>query len=133
MTGSRSELGIGCNDLLGDALPIGTRIRFTKTLTSQADEFSPGNLYAKKGDGGEITGHGTQEGYWVKWDHWPHAFGASRDEFEPVHCDYCDGARQIETDNNGPIGDCPVCTPPNAVLQPRNFRVAEILSAGSTC
>lgn len=24
-------------------------------------------------------------------------------------CQYCDGEGRIETDNNGPIGDCPVC------------------------
>lgn len=67
-----------------DLLPIGTRIRFTKTLTSGPDEYSPGNLYANEGDGGEITGHDVREGYWVKWDKWPHPFSASRDEFEPV-------------------------------------------------
>lgn len=27
----------------------------------------------------------------------------------PVNCDYCDASGKIETDNNGPIGDCPVC------------------------
>lgn len=26
-------------------------------------------------------------------------------------CKYCNDERQIETDNNGPIVDCPVCTP----------------------
>ena len=24
-------------------------------------------------------------------------------------CEYCDGERKVETDNNGPIVDCPVC------------------------
>ena len=57
-------------------LQVGTRIRFIKTLTGDADEFSPAKLYAKKGDGGVITGHGPKEGYWVKWDGWPNAFGA---------------------------------------------------------
>jgi hypothetical protein len=72
---SSTELGL---------LPIGTRIVFTKTLESGPDEFSPGNLYARKGDGGVITGHGTLEGYWVTWDGWKAPFGASRDEFEPL-------------------------------------------------
>jgi hypothetical protein len=57
-------------------LPIGTRIRFLRTLVSGPDEFGPGNLYAKKGDGGVVTGHNCPEGHWVKWDGWPHAFGA---------------------------------------------------------
>lgn len=65
-------------------LPVGTRIRFTKNLTEPAGDEHPGRLYAEKGSLGEITGHGTREGYWVKWDHWPHPFGASRDEFELV-------------------------------------------------
>lgn len=24
-------------------------------------------------------------------------------------CEYCDGSGEIETDNNGPIGPCPIC------------------------
>lgn len=59
-----------------EQLPIGTRIIFTRELSDGPDEFSPGNLYAEKGDGGEITGHGCREGYWVKWDKWMHPFGA---------------------------------------------------------
>lgn len=59
-------------------LPIGTRIRFTKTLDH------PDIVLAYRGDTGEITGHGTPEGYWVKADGWPAPFGASRDEFEPL-------------------------------------------------
>jgi hypothetical protein len=65
------------SELTQEPLPIGTRIKFIKTLESGPDEFSPGNLYAVKGDGGTVTGHGTREGYWVKWDKWPKAaFGA---------------------------------------------------------
>lgn len=75
---------VGSNNLLGNLLPVGTRIRFTQTLVSGPDEDGPGNLYAREGDLGEITGHGTREGYWVKWDHWKNPFGASRDEFEPL-------------------------------------------------
>jgi len=66
-----------------DLLPVGTRIVFKKTLESGPDDYSPGNLYAKAGNGGVITGHGCREGYWVKWDRWPASFGASRNEFEP--------------------------------------------------
>jgi len=65
-------------------LPVGTRIRFTKTLIQAASGDHPTLLYAEKGTEGEITGHGCREGYWVKWDRWPHPFGASRDEFEVV-------------------------------------------------
>ena len=27
----------------------------------------------------------------------------------PVACDYCDDEGMVETDNNGPIGTCPIC------------------------
>lgn len=27
----------------------------------------------------------------------------------PKPCFYCDGSGEIETDNNGPIGSCPIC------------------------
>ena len=57
-------------------LPVGTRIQFVKSIYGAATGDSPACIYAKKGDGGVVTGHGTPEGYWVKWDKWPHAFGA---------------------------------------------------------
>jgi hypothetical protein len=63
-------------------LPVGTRIRFTKTLESGPDDHGPGNLYARKGDTGEVLGHDCKEGHWVKTDNWPAAFGASTTEFE---------------------------------------------------
>lgn len=72
-----------------DLLPVGTRIRFTKTLSDGPCEDHPGQLYARAGDVGEITDHGCPEGYWVKRDVWPHAFGASRDEFELEACTIC--------------------------------------------
>lgn len=63
-------------------LPVGTRIKFTKTLTSGPDEFSPGNLYAEKGDLGVVVGHDCWEGHRVKWDKWDAPFGAVHgDEF----------------------------------------------------
>lgn len=57
-------------------LPVGTRIVFTKTLEDGPDEHSPGNLYAKKGEGGVVTGHSCREGHMVKWDGWDAPFGA---------------------------------------------------------
>lgn len=57
-------------------LPVGTRIKFIKELSSGPDEFSPGNLYAPKGATGIVTGHGCSEGHWVKWDEWEAPFGA---------------------------------------------------------
>lgn len=57
-------------------LPIGTRIRFVKTLESGPDEDSPARLYARKGEGGIVTGHNDFEGHWVKWDGWDASFGA---------------------------------------------------------
>ena len=65
-------------------LPIGTRIRFVERLDAAANEDHPDIVYAKKGETGEIVGHGCKEGYWVKTDHWPARFGASREEFEPL-------------------------------------------------
>jgi hypothetical protein len=63
-------------------IAVGTRIRFTKTLTEPASGDHPALLYAKAGQTGEITGHGCREGYWVKTDDWPNPFGAAPDEFE---------------------------------------------------
>jgi hypothetical protein len=65
-------------------LPIGTKIKFTKTLIEPASGDSPSLLFATKDETGEITGHGTYEGYWVKTDDWPNAFGASDSEFIPL-------------------------------------------------
>ncbi len=77
-----------------ERLPVGARIRFLKTLTSGPDDYSPGNLYARKGDGGEVTGHGCKEGHWVKWDDWDAPFGAELGiEFEQEesmsNCEIC--------------------------------------------
>ncbi len=63
-------------------LPVGTRIRFTRTLEADGTGDHPALLYAEKGELGEITGHGTREGYWVKVDSWPNPFGAGPEEFE---------------------------------------------------
>ena len=65
-------------------LPIGTRIRFTQRLDAGPSEDHPAILYAARGATGEITGHGTKEGYWVKTDDWPHPFGAAETEFEVI-------------------------------------------------
>lgn len=58
-------------------LPIGTRIKFIKELTSPPTEESPAFLFARKDDLGTVTGHGCWEGHWVKWDRWHHPFGAT--------------------------------------------------------
>lgn len=57
-------------------LPIGTRIKFLRDLEETASEESPAIIYAKKGDGGKVTGYGCKEGHWVKWDNWETPFGA---------------------------------------------------------
>jgi hypothetical protein len=57
-------------------LPVGTRIKFIKSLYGHATGDSPACVYAKKGELGVVTGHGTPEGHWVKTDNWPHSFGA---------------------------------------------------------
>lgn len=65
------------------SLPVGTRIRFLRTLTESPCEDHPGLIFARKGDGGEVTGHGCPEGHWVKWDNWHAPFGAVLgEEFE---------------------------------------------------
>lgn len=61
-------------------LPIGTRIKFVKELSSGPDEFSPGNLYAPKDGKGEVVGHDCWEGHRVKWDNYIHPFGAIHGE-----------------------------------------------------
>ena len=67
-------------------LPIGTRIKFVKDLTGDATGEHPAYLYARKGDGGEVTGHGCWEGHWVKWDKWDAPFGAKLGE-DFIECD----------------------------------------------
>ena len=57
-------------------LPIGTRIKFLKELSSGPDEYSPGNLYAEKDSTGVVFRHGGWEGHMVKWDDWDAEFGA---------------------------------------------------------
>lgn len=57
-------------------LPVGTRIKFLKDLTEDACGDHPMFIYAEKGELGEVTGHGTKEGYWVKRDIWDTPFGA---------------------------------------------------------
>jgi hypothetical protein len=64
--------------------PISTTIRFTRTLIEPACGDHPTLQYAREGEYGTIVGHGTREGYWVKTDNWPEAFGASDTEFEVV-------------------------------------------------
>ena len=64
-------------------IEVGTRIRFLKTLEEGPTGDHPALIYAVKGDLGTITEvGGCKEGFWAKWDKWPHAFGCSRDEFE---------------------------------------------------
>ena len=103
-------------------LPVGTRIRFLRELTTPATGDHPAFLFASRGQLGTITGHGTSEGYWAKTDDWPNAFGAAPGEFEvvtdappapPRRCEGCDGSGSIEAfDGEGyQIGEqpCPDC------------------------
>lgn len=58
-------------------LPVGTRIKFIKSLYGHFAGEYPDCVYAEKGDLGIVTGHGCIEGHWVKWDKWMSAsFGA---------------------------------------------------------
>ena len=65
-----------------EQLPVGTRIRFKRTLGAPANEEHPNIVYAYGGEFGEITGHGCKEGYWAEVYRWRDApFGCSREEF----------------------------------------------------
>lgn len=70
-------------------LPVGTRIKFTKTLACGPTGDHPALLFANEGDAGEIVRHNdvNHEGYMVKVDWWPHPFGASPDEFELLNAE----------------------------------------------
>lgn len=61
-------------------VPIGTRIKFVKTLTCGATEDHPPFLYAWEGDEGVVVSHDCYEGHMVKWDHWNEPFGSVIDE-----------------------------------------------------
>jgi len=83
-----AELKRRCDDAIaldsGDLLGVGARIRFTRTLTEPPSEEHPGRLYATKGEVGTVVGHDCWEGYRVKADTWPAAFGATREEIEAI-------------------------------------------------
>lgn len=86
-------------------IPIGTRIRFLKTLEDGSDEYSPGSLYAVGGDLGEVTGppkgcrETPREGHWVKWDKWPNSFGAKLGEdFEVYQKPPADDKEELSDD-----------------------------------
>ena len=61
-------------------VPIGTRIKFLKTLEEGPTAETPSFLFAEKGEYGEVTGHNSTEGHWVKTDSWPTPFGAKLGE-----------------------------------------------------
>jgi hypothetical protein len=70
---------------MSEKLPVGTRIRFTKTLDEPANEEHPHLVYADRGELGEIVdgGRPAREGHWAKTESNP-PFGVSRDEFEVI-------------------------------------------------
>lgn len=59
-----------------ELLPIGTRIKFIKSLYGKATGERPACVFAEKDTFGTVTGHNCSEGHWVKWEHWEHPFGA---------------------------------------------------------
>ncbi len=63
-------------------IPVGTRIKFTKTMRRAACEDAPEQVFAYVGEHGAIVGHGTKEGYWAVTDAWPNEFGVSDEEFD---------------------------------------------------
>ena len=68
-----------------NVLKIGTKIRFIRTLTSPPTGDHPACEYAHHDETGEITEIGNcWEGYWVKTDTWPNAFGCEKKDFEVI-------------------------------------------------
>lgn len=65
-------------------LTIGTRIRFTRTLSDPASGDHPALLYATEGELGTIVPAQYGDAMWAKTDSWPHAFGVDPDEVEIV-------------------------------------------------
>lgn len=64
-------------------LCVGTKIRFKRTLSCGPTGDHPALEYAHHNETGEITKiGGCWEGYWVKADGWPAAFGCERKDFE---------------------------------------------------
>lgn len=74
------------DDDRAERLPVGTRIRFTKTLECGPTGDHPAFLYARKGEYGAVTGHSDVKGlHRVTWDGWPTPFTATfGEEFEEV-------------------------------------------------
>jgi hypothetical protein len=83
---------------MSELLPIGTRIVFTKSLFAPPCEDHPSLIYARKGDGGCVTGHGCKEGHWVKWDKWDAPFGAE------LGTEFAVAANQQATNDSGSQG-----------------------------
>ena len=63
-------------DVSENKVPVGTRIKFVKTLTEQASGDHPKLIYAEAGDLGYVVGYNDFEGYMVSWDKWPQPFGS---------------------------------------------------------
>ena len=63
----------------------GNKIEFLHTLDAPANEEHPAIIYAEKGETGEITEvGGCREGFWVKTDSWPNAFGCENKDFKLI-------------------------------------------------
>ena len=80
------------------SLPVGTRIRFLKTLEAGPNEDHPAIIYARKGDLGTVVDDfPCAEGHCVKWDRWSHAaFGATLGvEFEEANAELCGESAEV--------------------------------------
>ena len=67
-------------------MKVGDRIRFKHTLDCGPTGDHPAYIYARKDEFGVIIKvGGCREGFWVKWDGWPHApFGCESKDFEVI-------------------------------------------------
>ena len=63
--------------------PIGTRIRFLRTITGYCETQGP-ITFANAGEEGEIVGYGTIFPYRVKVDAWGTSFGAKEKDFQRI-------------------------------------------------
>jgi hypothetical protein len=68
--------------MMENNIKVGDRIKFLRDLFGAPTEDHPAFVYAYKDEEGDVTQiGGCWEGYWVKRDAWPNAFGCEPKDF----------------------------------------------------